>query len=63
MKIIRRAGADWAGAVPTGRGFMRLGRDGQRIPFTLKSRTEDGMGTNPEEMLGAAHAGCFSMSL
>ncbi|MDO5740068.1 MAG: OsmC family peroxiredoxin [Ornithinimicrobium sp.] len=63
MKIIRRAGANWAGPVPTGSGFMRLGRDGQEIPFTLKSRTEDGMGTNPEEMLGAAHAGCFSMSL
>jgi osmotically inducible protein OsmC len=40
-----------------------LGRDGLVIPFSLKSRTEDGMGTNPEELIGAAHAGCFSMAL
>jgi len=63
MKIIRRSGADWDGSVPAGTGSMRLGRDGRSLPFTLKSRTEDGLGTNPEEMLGAAHAGCFSMSL
>jgi osmotically inducible protein OsmC len=42
---------------------MTLGRDGLSIPFSLKSRTEDGMGTNPEELIGAAHAGCFSMAL
>ena len=42
---------------------MTLGRNGQTIPFSLKSRTEDGAGTNPEELIGAAHAGCFSMSL
>jgi osmotically inducible protein OsmC len=63
MKIIRRSGAEWDGSVPTGAGSMRLGRDGQSLPFSLKSRTEDGLGTNPEEMLAAAHAGCFSMSL
>jgi len=63
MKIIRRSGAHWDGSVPAGTGSMRLGRDGRSLPFTLKSRTEDGLGTNPEEMLGAAHAGCFSMSL
>jgi len=37
--------------------------DGLVIPFSLQSRTEDGMGTNPEELIGAAHAGCFSMAL
>jgi osmotically inducible protein OsmC len=42
---------------------MTLGRDGQVIPFSLKSRTEDNAGTNPEELIGAAHAGCFSMAL
>lgn len=42
---------------------MTLGRNGQTIPFSLKSRIEDGMGSNPEELIGAAHAGCFSMAL
>lgn len=42
---------------------MRLGRAGVEMPFSLKSRVEDVNGTNPEELLGAAHAGCFSMAL
>ncbi len=63
MKIIRHASAKWSGPVPTGTGTMTLGRDGMSIPFSLKSRTEDGMGTNPEELIGAALAGCFSMHL
>lgn len=42
---------------------MRLGRAGAEMPFSLKSRVEDVNGTNPEELLGAAHAGCFSMAL
>ncbi len=42
---------------------MRLGRAGAELPFSLKSRIEDTPATNPEELLGAAHAGCFSMSL
>jgi len=63
MKILRHASAIWKGPVPTGTGTMTLGRDGQVIPFSLKSRTEDNSGTNPEELIGAAHAGCFSMAL
>jgi len=63
MKILRHASATWSGSVPTGTGVMTLGRDGLRIPYSLKSRTEDGMGTNPEELIGAALAGCFSMHL
>ena len=63
MKILRHATAKWSGPVPSGTGSMKLGRDGLTIPFSLKSRTEDGMGTNPEELIGAAHAGCFSMAL
>jgi lipoyl-dependent peroxiredoxin len=63
MKILRRAGATWLGTVPAGSGRMRLGRDGAEFPFSLRTRTEDVPGTNPEELLGAAHAGCFSMSL
>lgn len=63
MKILRHAAASWDGPVPTGSGTMTLGRDGQTLPFSLHSRTADGGGTNPEELLGAAHAGCFSMAL
>jgi len=63
MKIIRYASAKWNGPVPTGAGSMQLGREGLEIPFTLKARIEDGYGSNPEELIGAAHAGCFSMSL
>ena len=64
MKILRHASATWTGPVPTGTGRMQLGRAGAELPFSLRSRTEDGVpGTNPEELVGAAHAGCFSMSL
>jgi lipoyl-dependent peroxiredoxin len=40
-----------------------LGSGTLNAPFTFKSRFEDGAGTNPEELLGAAHAGCFTMAL
>lgn len=63
MKILRHASAIWNGSVPTGTGSMTLGRAGQVIPFSLKSRTDENAGTNPEELIGAAHAGCFSMAL
>ena len=63
MKILRHAFASWSGPVESGSGMMRLGRAGAQLPFSLKSRVEDVPGTNPEELLGAAHAGCFSMSL
>ena len=63
MKILRHASAIWKGAVPTGTGSMTLGRAGQVLPFTLKARVEENAGTNPEELVGAAHAGCFSMAL
>ncbi len=63
MKILRHASAIWKGQVPTGSGTMTLGRDGQTLPFSLKSRTEDNAGTNPEELVGAALVGCYSMAL
>ncbi|MEJ7647551.1 MAG: OsmC family peroxiredoxin [Nakamurella sp.] len=63
MKILRHAFASWSGPVESGSGQMRLGRAGAELPFSLKSRVEDTPATNPEELLGAAHAGCFSMSL
>jgi osmotically inducible protein OsmC len=62
MKIIKRASATWSGPVPSGQGVMSLGQ-GQELPFSLKSRVEDSVMTNPEELVGAALAGCFSMAL
>ena len=63
MNIKRRATARWEGTVPMGGGTMR-GRSGALdVPFSLRSRVEDTPQTNPEELIGAAHAGCFSMSL
>lgn len=57
----RRAEAEWKGNLLEGQGHMKMGTayDG---PFTFKSRMEDGAGTNPEELIAAAHAGCFSMA-
>jgi osmotically inducible protein OsmC len=63
MRIKRRAKARWEGTVPNGGGTMS-GRSGALdVPFSLRSRVEDTPQTNPEELIGAAHAGCFSMSL
>jgi osmotically inducible protein OsmC len=58
---IRHAQAEWKGTLREGSGTMKFGKfEG---PFTYASRFESGDGTNPEELLGAAHAGCFSMFL
>ena len=57
----RNAEANWTGTLKEGKGTMKFGTfEGA---YTWSSRFEDGQGTNPEELLGAAHAGCFSMSL
>ena len=57
----RKASAIWEGTVKEGKGIMHFaGYDG---PFTYASRFEEGEGTNPEELIGAAHAGCYSMAL
>lgn len=57
------ASAQWNGSVPEGTGSMTLGLAGPQIGYTLKARVDEEQGTNPEQMLGAALAGCFSMSL
>ncbi len=57
----RTADAQWSGGLMTGKGTMKLGSGAYEGPFSFKSRMEEGMGTNPEELIGAAHAGCFSM--
>ncbi len=57
----RQAQAVWQGTLKEGKGTMKFGSfEG---PFSFASRFEEGQGTNPEEMIGAAHAGCFSMAL
>lgn len=60
---IRSSFAEWKGTLREGTGTMKVGRTGYEGPFTFASRFESGPGTNPEELLGAAHAGCFSMFL
>lgn len=60
---IRTSSAEWKGTLKEGSGTMKVGRSGYEGPFTFASRFESGPGTNPEELIGAAHAGCFSMFL
>jgi lipoyl-dependent peroxiredoxin len=60
---VRNASAIWNGTLKEGKGIMRLGSGAFEGEFTFASRFEEGPGTNPEELLGAAHAGCFSMFL
>ncbi len=57
------ASAVWNGTLKEGSGTMKLGSEPNEFPFTFASRFEDGKETNPEELIGAAHAGCFSMFL
>jgi osmotically inducible protein OsmC len=59
----RSANAVWNGTLKRGDGQMAFGSGAFEGAFTFASRFESGEGTNPEELLGAAHAGCFSMSL
>jgi len=60
---IRSSFAEWKGTLREGSGTMKVGKTGYEGPFTFASRFESGPGTNPEELVGAAHAGCFSMFL
>lgn len=59
---VRNAEAEWQGGLMQGHGRMKLGTGAYEGPFSFKSRMEEGIGTNPEELIGAAHAGCFSMA-
>ena len=59
----RTADARWEGSLKDGKGTMRLGGGAYEGPYSFSSRFEDGTGTNPEELIAAAHAGCFSMAL
>lgn len=59
---IRNASAVWEGNLKAGKGSMKLGSGAYEGAYSFASRFENGKGTNPEELVGAAHAGCFSMA-
>lgn len=60
---VRTSSAVWKGTLKEGAGTMKVGSGAYEGPFTHASRFASGAGTNPEELVGAAHAGCFSMFL
>jgi osmotically inducible protein OsmC len=59
----RTGNAIWEGTLKDGKGKMKLGSGAFEGAYSFASRFEDGKGTNPEELIGAAEAGCFSMAL
>jgi len=61
--MIRTADAEWKGTLKEGTGMMKLGSGAYEGQYSFKSRFENGPGTNPEELIAAAHAGCYSMAL
>src|SRR5437773_9924635 len=60
---VRSADARWEGTLQDGKGQMRLGGGAYEGAYSFSARFEDGSGTNPEELIAAAHAGCYSMAL
>jgi lipoyl-dependent peroxiredoxin len=64
MKITRKASAEWSGGLKDGKGAISTESGAlASYPYSFSSRFEGTRGTNPEELLGAAHAGCFTMAL
>jgi osmotically inducible protein OsmC len=59
---IRSASARWEGNLTEGSGTVKTGKGGLQGAYSFKSRFEEGEGTNPEELIAAAHSGCFSMA-
>ena len=59
----RTGSAIWEGTLKGGKGKMKLGSGAFEGPYSFASRFENASGTNPEELIGAAEAGCFSMAL
>jgi osmotically inducible protein OsmC len=60
---VRSSTAEWKGSIQEGNGHMVVGKGAYDGPYSFASRFEEGAGTNPEELIAAAHAGCFSMAL
>jgi osmotically inducible protein OsmC len=64
IRVVRHSEATWQGTVPDGGGRIALGSGAFEGPFTLRARVEDvERATNPEELIAAAQAGCYTMSL
>jgi lipoyl-dependent peroxiredoxin len=63
MMAKRISDAEWRGDLKDGAGTLKLGSGAFEGRYSFKSRFEDGPGTNPEELIAAAHAACFSMAL
>ncbi len=64
MGVVRQSEAEWKGDLQSGTGMLKFGSDAYSGPYSFKSRTADNSPeTNPEELIAAAHAGCFSMQL
>ena len=64
IRVVRSSEATWQGTVPEGGGRISLGSGAFEGPFTLRARVEDvERATNPEELVAAAEAGCYTMSL
>lgn len=60
----RKAEAVWSGSIKEGNGHLTTGSTVlEQTPYSFRSRFANGIGTNPEELLAAAHAGCFTMKL
>lgn len=59
----RNGSAEWKGDLQSGAGTLSVGADAFTGPYSFASRFEDGAGTNPEELIAAAHAACFAMAL
>jgi len=60
---VRTSDAKWQGDLKSGKGTVHLGSGAWEGQYNFSSRFEEGKGTNPEELIAAAHAGCFSMAL
>lgn len=60
---VRKAEAEWRGGLRDGKGDMKVESGAFSVPYSFGTRFENVKGTNPEELIGAAHAGCFSMAL
>jgi lipoyl-dependent peroxiredoxin len=63
MHMAHTARAHWEGDLKSGKGTIGLGSGAFEGPYSFKARFEGAPGTTPEELLGAAHAGCFTMAL
>lgn len=63
MALVRKGTAEWNGDLKAGKGTVTVQSGTFDAQYSYRSRFEEGTGTNPEELIGAAHAGCYSMAL